>query len=64
MAEPALETAPAAQAGSPWWRDGVVYQIYVRSFADASGDGVGDLPGVRQHLPYLAALGVDVAPLD
>lgn len=43
----------------PWWRDAVVYEIYVRSFADASGDGVGDLPGIRQRLPYLAELGVD-----
>ncbi|GAA1298202.1 alpha-glucosidase [Planotetraspora silvatica] len=44
---------------SPWWRDAVVYEIYVRSFADASGDGVGDLAGIRSRLPYLAALGVD-----
>ncbi|GII55582.1 alpha-glucosidase [Planotetraspora thailandica] len=44
---------------TPWWRDAVVYEIYVRSFADASGDGVGDLAGVRSRLPYLAALGVD-----
>ncbi|MFI7610741.1 glycoside hydrolase family 13 protein [Nonomuraea terrae] len=43
----------------PWWRDAVVYEIYVRSFADASGDGVGDLPGVRERLPYLRDLGVD-----
>ncbi|MFI6478971.1 glycoside hydrolase family 13 protein [Nonomuraea sp. NPDC050663] len=43
----------------PWWRDAVVYEIYVRSFADASGDGVGDLPGIRRRLPYLAELGVD-----
>jgi alpha-glucosidase len=42
-----------------WWRDAVIYQVYVRSFADANGDGVGDLAGVRQRLPYLAALGVD-----
>ncbi|WP_243088788.1 glycoside hydrolase family 13 protein [Streptomyces sp. 891-h] len=42
-----------------WWRDAVIYQIYVRSFADSDGDGVGDLPGVRQRLPYLAELGVD-----
>src|SRR4051812_1188743 len=58
MAEPAPAVRPATPA-QPWWRDGVVYQIYVRSFADASGDGVGDLTGVRQHLPYLASLGVD-----
>ena len=44
---------------SPWWRDAVVYQVYVRSFADANGDGTGDLAGVRAHLPYLAELGVD-----
>ncbi|MEU7748408.1 alpha-amylase family glycosyl hydrolase [Nonomuraea sp. NPDC049158] len=43
----------------PWWRDAVVYEIYVRSFADASGDGVGDLAGVRERLSYLAELGVD-----
>ncbi|WP_219461960.1 glycoside hydrolase family 13 protein [Nonomuraea rhizosphaerae] len=43
----------------PWWRDAVVYEIYVRSFADASGDGVGDLAGIRERLPYLAELGVD-----
>ncbi|HEU0239662.1 MAG TPA: alpha-amylase family glycosyl hydrolase [Micromonosporaceae bacterium] len=42
-----------------WWRSAVIYQIYPRSFADANGDGVGDLAGVRAHLPYLADLGVD-----
>ena len=42
-----------------WWREAVVYEIYVRSFADSDGDGVGDLEGVRQHLPYLVELGVD-----
>jgi len=42
-----------------WWRDAVVYQIYVRSFADSDGDGVGDLEGIRQHLPHLVDLGVD-----
>ncbi|WP_067482476.1 glycoside hydrolase family 13 protein [Actinomadura hibisca] len=48
-----------APAATRWWRDAVIYQVYVRSFADASGDGVGDLPGVRSRLPYLAELGVD-----
>src|SRR5215210_3468851 len=43
----------------PWWRDAVVYQVYVRSFADANGDGTGDLQGVRERLPYLRDLGVD-----
>ncbi|KAB8189714.1 alpha-amylase [Nonomuraea phyllanthi] len=42
-----------------WWRDAAIYQVYVRSFADGDGDGVGDLIGVRDRLPYLAGLGVD-----
>src|SRR5690349_17330437 len=42
-----------------WWRDAVIYQVYVRSFADGDGDGVGDLLGVRGRLHYLADLGVD-----
>ena len=42
-----------------WWRDAVIYQVYVRSFADGDGDGTGDLLGVRSHLPYLRDLGVD-----
>ena len=46
-----------------WWRDGVIYQIYPRSFADANGDGVGDLEGVIAHLDHLNgapdSLGVD-----
>jgi alpha-glucosidase len=43
----------------PWWRDGIVYQIYPRSFADSDADGVGDLRGVRARLDYLEWLGVD-----
>ncbi len=42
-----------------WWRDGVIYQIYPRSFADSNGDGVGDLPGIVSRLDYLRDLGVD-----
>ena len=42
-----------------WWRDGVIYQIYPRSFADSNGDGVGDLAGITSRLDHLAALGVD-----
>jgi alpha-glucosidase len=42
-----------------WWRDAVIYQIYVRSFSDADGDGVGDLEGIRARLGYLELLGVD-----
>ena len=43
----------------PWWTTAVCYQIYVRSFADGNGDGVGDMAGIEQRLPYLADLGVD-----
>jgi alpha-glucosidase len=46
-------------ADARWWRDAVVYQVYVRSFADANGDGTGDLTGVLMRLPYLRELGVD-----
>jgi len=42
-----------------WWRSAVIYQIYVRSFADSDGDGVGDLPGIRSRLPHVKELGVD-----
>ncbi|MFC4004577.1 alpha-amylase family glycosyl hydrolase [Prauserella oleivorans] len=45
--------------GDPWWRKAAIYEIYVRSFADSDGDGVGDLPGARERLGYLADLGVD-----
>jgi alpha-glucosidase len=42
-----------------WWRDGVLYQIYIRSFADSNGDGIGDLQGVIDHLDHLEWLGVN-----
>ena len=42
-----------------WWRAAVIYQIYLRSFADGNGDGLGDIAGIRSRLPYLAELGVD-----
>ena len=45
--------------GDGWWRSGLLYQIYVRSFADSDGDGVGDLRGVIDRLDYLSWLGVD-----
>ncbi len=43
-----------------WWHKSVVYQIYPRSFQDSDGDGVGDIPGITERLPYLKELGVDV----
>lgn len=42
-----------------WWRGGVIYQIYPRSFQDSNGDGIGDLPGITQRLDHIAALGAD-----
>jgi alpha-glucosidase len=59
---PATVPAPAAALhaeATRWWRDAVIYQVYIRSFADGNGDGVGDLLGIRTRLPYLRALGVD-----
>ncbi|RMI44627.1 glycoside hydrolase family 13 protein [Streptomyces triticirhizae] len=54
-------TTPAQPAASPapWWRTAAIYQIYVRSFADGNGDGVGDIRGISERLPYLRDLGVD-----
>jgi alpha-glucosidase len=45
--------------GTEWWRTAVIYQIYPRSFADANGDGMGDLAGISARLPQLKDLGVD-----
>ncbi|WP_405741430.1 glycoside hydrolase family 13 protein [Streptomyces sp. NBC_01525] len=64
MTQQLTSPSPARQAAEPapgpgWWRDAVIYQVYVRSFADSDGDGVGDLRGVRERLPYLKDLGVD-----
>jgi alpha-glucosidase len=53
------QIAAESALDSRWWRDAVIYQIYLRSFADGDGDGVGDLLGVRSRLRYLSWLGVD-----
>lgn len=47
------------QAKADWWRSAVIYQVYIRSFADGDGNGAGDLTGLRSRLPYLRDLGVD-----
>jgi len=57
--EPSVAPATVTTQGSEWWRSAVIYQIYPRSFADSTGDGVGDLPGITARLDSLAALGVD-----
>jgi alpha-glucosidase len=50
--------------GFKWWRSGVIYQIYPRSFADSSGDGLGDLKGITQRLDVLVDLGIDAVWLS
>lgn len=47
-----------------WWKKSVVYQVYPKSFQDSNGDGYGDLNGIRQRLPYLKELGIDVIWLN
>ncbi|HZP19449.1 MAG TPA: alpha-amylase family glycosyl hydrolase [Bauldia sp.] len=53
-----MSKAPGAGAAD-WWRGGVIYEIYPRSFQDSGNDGVGDLAGITRRLPYLADLGID-----
>ncbi len=59
LSHPTFSTEDAA-----WWRQAVVYQVYPRSFADADGDGLGDIPGITSRVPYLAGLGVDAVWLS
>ncbi|MFT3942476.1 MAG: glycoside hydrolase family 13 protein [Ancrocorticia sp.] len=58
LVTPHTEAQPKKH-NADWWRDAVVYQIYPRSFADANGDGIGDLPGITSRLESLVTLGVD-----
>jgi alpha-glucosidase len=53
-----------AHDDATWWRHAVIYQVYPRSWADADGDGMGDLPGITARLPHLASLGVDAVWLS
>jgi alpha-glucosidase len=61
-----LANAPshAANHNAEWWRSAVIYQVYPRSFADANGDGIGDLPGITSRLDALANLGIDAVWLS
>ena len=55
-----MAQSPIPTQNTPdWWRGAVIYQIYPRSFQDSNGDGIGDLAGIVQRLPYIAGLGVD-----
>ena len=47
-----------------WWQTGIIYEVYPRSFSDANGDGIGDLRGITERLPYLVQLGVDAVWLS
>jgi len=60
----AAENSGERRPGSEWWRTAVIYQIYPRSFADASGDGIGDIPGITARLDDLVSLGVDAVWLS
>jgi alpha-glucosidase len=64
MPERPEEARPWVPEPSSWWQHGVIYQIYPWSFADASGDGIGDLRGIREHVDYLEWLGVDAVWLS
>ncbi|MBM7503288.1 glycoside hydrolase family 13 protein [Agromyces aurantiacus] len=59
-----LDTGTVLAADPDWWRQAAVYQIYPRSFADANGDGIGDLKGITSRVPYLVELGVDAVWLS
>jgi alpha-glucosidase len=64
-ATPTTSTSTARpESDETWWRQASVYQIYPRSFADANGDGIGDLRGVTERVPYLASLGIEAVWLS
>ena len=59
FASAAQRTEEQVKPDPDWWRGAVIYQIYPRSYQDSNGDGIGDLAGIRQRLPYIAGLGAD-----
>jgi alpha-glucosidase len=64
MSEMRMPEMPRDEPGRTWWRDGVLYQIYPRSYMDTNGDGVGDLRGIIDRLDHLQWLGIDGIWLD
>jgi len=64
MTDALLTETRGTDQSAAWWRQAVVYQIYPRSFADANGDGLGDIPGIRTRIDYLADLGIDAVWLS
>ncbi len=58
MTKSTTKTAATAKT-TDWWRGAVIYQVYPRSFQDTNGDGIGDIKGITDRLPYIASLGVD-----
>ncbi|MFE6996592.1 glycoside hydrolase family 13 protein [Microbacterium sp. NPDC057659] len=60
----AILTESRTTDAAAWWRQAAVYQIYPRSFADANGDGIGDIPGILSRVDYLADLGIDAVWLS
>ena len=54
-----MSAQQAKASNNEWWRGGVIYQIYPRSYQDSNGDGVGDLPGITARLEHVAQLGAD-----
>ena len=58
-ADPPPPAHPGAAGDAPWWKHAVFYEIYIRSFYDTNGDGIGDLSGITAKLDYLAELGID-----
>ncbi|MDF2559304.1 MAG: alpha-amylase [Microbacterium sp.] len=64
MTDPLLTETREDDRTAAWWRQAAVYQIYPRSFADANGDGIGDIPGILSRVDYLAELGIDAVWLS
>lgn len=63
-APPGLDSARGAMSKDSWWQRAVIYQVYPRSFQDSDGDGIGDLRGITERLPYLRDLGIDAVWLS